>query len=102
MACGALSLVGGCAPAEGILPSAHSLAPAHEELPAPTLRWRLPDASSTVVAVELAGADSVALSALRQLRVPRECWTSFLSVRVVSERQNPSEPVPPLLGSYRL
>jgi len=64
--------------------------------------WRTRTADGSRAAVEVAGADPFALPALRMPAMTRDRWTSFLSVRVMSENKPGSEDNPPLLGSYRL
>jgi len=68
----------------------------------PTLAWQTRTADGTHAAVVVAGAGPTALPALGMPQMTRDRWTSFLSVRVVSERKPGSAGNPPLLGSYRV
>ncbi|MFI5460861.1 MAG: Ig-like domain-containing protein [Isosphaerales bacterium] len=105
LAFGALSLAEGCAPAGTGAPAAGIPVSrtAGEPVPsATTLTWQTRTADGTRAAVAVAGADPSALPALRMPAMTRDRWTSFLSVRVMSENKPGSADYPPVLGSYRL
>jgi hypothetical protein len=104
LACGAVSLVGGSALAQGTAPSTRvSVPPAAAATgSAPSLRWTTRGAEGTTPAVEVIGADPLALPALSLPAMNRDRWTSFLAVRVVREQPAGSKDVPSLLGSYRV
>jgi hypothetical protein len=105
LACGALSLGEECARA-GVDPreqgDARVRAKRQPGQSKPSVEWETLAGDKTRAAVTVAGADVGDLDALRMSAIEHGRWTSFLWVRVVSEKRQGSTDNPPVLGGYKL
>ncbi len=104
LACGAILATAGCVPQA---PAQPALAPgpctSGPAFRAPELRWKTSDHPRQSLA-EVVRVNPRTLQVLRDSTPAPDVWARFLSVRVVRQDNNPSrtEPVPPLLGTYRV
>jgi hypothetical protein len=67
----------------------------------PRLLWKLPADHQARAAVEVVGADPVAVRSLARADLTIDRWNSFLVVRVVSATDSTATDQPALWGSYR-
>jgi hypothetical protein len=68
----------------------------------PKIEWTSPDAKRPKAAVQVSNVDPADLDVLKSSRMTNTLWSSFLSVRTVTEPSPRSEEPPPLWGSYSL
>ncbi|MHB1556890.1 MAG: Ig-like domain-containing protein [Isosphaeraceae bacterium] len=104
LACGAILATAGCTPQAPAQPApASGACTSGPALRAPDLRWKTSDHPRQSIA-EVVRVNPRSLQVLREANPAPDVWTRFLSVRVVRRGDHPSktEPVPPLLGSYRV
>jgi hypothetical protein len=100
----AILLSGGCTPfGPGISDGRDPAKPtgAATGFIAPKLVWKALSSDQTIARVELTGIDQLAHIALGDPGLTREEWSTFLAVRIVSERQGAGNVNPLLLGSYK-
>jgi hypothetical protein len=102
---GAISCFGELAPArEGALPASETTAAGEDDRPATGLRllWKAQPDRPEKAAVEVVGADPVALRLLARSKLTVEHWNTFFFVRVIPAAEAKASDQPPLWGSYKL
>ena len=102
LVCGAIALPERIAPAGEVAPTPVNFVDNEPPPQSSKIEWTAPDAKRPKAAVQVSNVDPAAFSALKSTRMTTTLWSSFLSVRIVTESKPRSEEPPPLWGSYSL